>query len=234
MTTMEAEPAVESATKLRVLLADDHAMLREGLAMLIGGQADMEVVAQAENGRDAVRLACDEKPDVAVLDVSMPEMGGAEAAEAIRKECPQVRVLALTRHADQAYVRRLLQAGAAGYVLKKGAADALINAIRVVAKGGTYVEPQLAGALLQRTFGRTPAEAAAEQAPMLSAREEEVLRSIAWGRSNKEIAAELGLSIKTVESYKAVALEKLQLRNRSDIVRYAVTRGWLSTDSAPE
>jgi DNA-binding NarL/FixJ family response regulator len=145
-----------------------------------------------------------------------------------------VRVLALTRHADQAYVRRLLQAGAAGYVLKKGAADALINAIRVVAKGGTYVEPQLAGALLQRTFGPTPAEAAAEQAPMLSAREEEVLRSIAWGRSNKEIAAELGLSIKTVESYKAVALEKLQLRNRSDIVRYAVTRGWLSTDSAPE
>ena len=218
--------APESMTKLRVLLADDHAILREGLAMLIEGQAD--------NGRDAVRLARDEHPDVAVLDVSMPELGGAEAAEAIRKECPDVRVLALTRHADQAYVRRLLQSGAAGYVLKKGAADALINAIRVVAKGGTYVEPQLAGALLQRTFGRTPAEAAGEQQAMLSAREEEVLRSIAWGRSNKEIAAELGLSIKTVESYKAVALEKLQLRNRSDIVRYAVTRGWLSTDSAPE
>jgi len=226
--------AVMNQGKVRVLLADDHAILREGLAMLIGGEEDMEVIAQAENGREAVRLACDEKPDVAVLDVSMPELGGAEATEAIRSECPEVRVLALTRHGDQAYVRRLLQAGAAGYVLKKGAADALINAIRVVARGGTYVEPQLAGALLQRTFGRSPTEAANDQAAMLSAREEEVLRSIAWGRSNKEIAAELGLSIKTVESYKAVALEKLQLRNRSDIVRYAVTRGWLSTDSAPE
>lgn len=236
MTVPEASRFSHGAhpSKLRVLLADDHAILREGLVMLIGGQDDMAVIAQAENGRDAVRLAREEQPDVAVLDVSMPELGGAEAAEAIRKDCPDVRVLALTRHADQAYVRRLLQAGASGYVLKKGAADALINAIRVVAKGGTYVEPQLAGALLQRTFGRTPAEAAGESTPMLSAREEEVLRSIAWGRSNKEIAAELGLSIKTVESYKAVALEKLQLRNRSDIVRYAVSRGWLSADSAPE
>lgn len=220
--------------KLRVLLADDHAMLREGLAMLIAGQSDMMVVAQAQNGREAVRLACDERPDVAVLDISMPELGGAEAAEAIRKECPDVRVLALTRHADPAYVRRLLQAGASGYVLKKGAADALINAIRIVARGGTYIEPQLAGSLLQRTFCRTPDEAAADIGVMLSAREEEVLRSIAWGRSNKEIAAELGLSIKTVESYKAVALEKLSLRNRSDIVRYAVSRGWLSAESAPE
>lgn len=221
--------------KLRVLLADDHAILREGLAMLIGGQSDMTVVAQAENGREAVRLACEAHPDVAVVDVSMPELGGAETTEAMRRECPDVRVLALTRHADHAYVRRLLQAGAAGYVLKKGAADALINAIRVVAKGGTYVEPQLAGALLQRTFGRAPGDATTlDNANLLSAREEEVLRSIAWGRSNKEIAAELGLSIKTVESYKAVALEKLQLRNRSDIVRYAVTRGWLSQESAPE
>jgi two-component system, NarL family, response regulator NreC len=235
--TAESNSAIVPETggaKLRVLLADDHAVLREGLAMLIAGQPDMAVVAQAENGREAVRLACDEHPDVAVLDVSMPEMGGAEAAEAIRERCPDVRVLALTRHADHAYVRRLLHAGASGYVLKKGAADALINAIRVVARGGTYVEPQLAGALLQRTFGRSTAEASGSGGVMLSAREEEVLRSIAWGRSNKEIAAELGLSIKTVESYKAVALEKLQLRNRSDIVRYAVTRGWLSQDSAPE
>lgn len=232
MNTTEA--VTLSHKPLRVLVADDHAVLREGLAMLIGRQSDMTVVAQADNGRDAVRMACDQHPDVAVLDVSMPELGGAEAAEAIRSECPDVRVLALTRHSDQAYVRRLLQAGAAGYVLKKGAAEALINAIRVVAKGGTYVEPQLAGTLLQRTFGRTPVETTGESQALLSAREEEVLRSIAWGRSNKEIAAELGLSIKTVESYKAVALEKLQIRNRSDIVRYAVSRGWLSAESAPE
>jgi len=218
---------------LRILLADDHAILREGLAMLIAGQADMKVVAQAANGREAVRYACDLKPDIAVLDVSMPDLGGAEAAEQIRQLCPATRVVALTRHADPGYVRRLLQAGAAGYVLKKSAADALINAIRAVAQGGTYVEPALAGTMLQRAFARQ-VDGGAHPREALSAREEEVLRSIAWGRSNKEIAAELGLSIKTVESYKATALAKLDLRNRADIVRYALGRGWLAEDSAPE
>lgn len=220
--------------KLRILLADDHAILREGLAVLINGQDDMAVVAQAANGREAVRLAMDREPDVAVLDVSMPEIGGAEATEQILKQCPKVRVVALTRHADQAYVRRLLQAGASGYVLKKSAADALINAIRTVAHGGTYVEPGLAGPLLQRAFSQAGTARAAHNGEALTAREEEVLRAIAWGRSNKDIAAGLGLSIKTVESYKADAVEKLQLRTRTDIVRYAVTRGWLSADHAPE
>ena len=218
--------------KLRVMLADDHAMLREGLAMLIGGQEDMVVVGQASNGREAVEMAKASKPDVAVLDVSMPELGGAAACEEIVAACPGVRVLALTRHADAGYVRRLLQAGAAGYVLKKSAGDALINAIRTVAEGGTYVEPALAGALLQRAYSQP--QGAARAAAELSLREEEVMRGIAWGRSNKEIAAELGLSIKTVESYKAAALEKLALRNRADIVRYALGRGWLNEESAPE
>jgi two-component system response regulator NreC len=220
-------------SKLRILVADDHAILREGLAVLINGQSDMAVIAQAANGREAVALAKAREPDVAVLDVSMPEMGGAEATEQIRAHCPNVRVLALTRHGDQAYLRRLLQAGASGYVLKKTAADALISAIRVVAQGGTYVEPGLAGPLLQHAFtlGTTRGGHTREA---LTSREEEVLRAIAWGESNKEIAAELGLSIKTVESYKAAALDKLHLRTRADIVRYAVTRGWLSEDRAPE
>jgi DNA-binding NarL/FixJ family response regulator len=219
--------------KLRVLIADDHAILREGLAVLINGQPDMAVVAQAENGHDAVDLARERRLDVAVLDVSMPRLGGAEAAEQIRACCPNVRVIALTRHADQAYLRRLLQAGAVGYVLKKSAAETLISAIRTVAQGGTYVEPGLAGPLLKRAFSQF-GEARANRREMLTAREEEVLKSIAWGRSNKEIAVELGLSIKTVESYKAGAVEKLELRTRADIVRYAVTRGWLSEDRAPE
>lgn len=222
-------------SRLRILLVDDHAMIREGLAVLINGQEDMAVVAQAENGREAVRIAKEEKPDVAVLDVSMPELGGAETAEALRARAPEVRVLALTRHADPAYVRRMLQSGAAGYVLKKGSAENLIKAIRVVAGGGTYVEPQLAGAMLQKAFAQPGTAAKGDGGgPALSAREEEVLRAIAWGRSNKEIAAELGLSIKTVESYRAGAVEKLRLRTRADIVRYAVSRGWLSGDSAPE
>jgi two-component system, NarL family, response regulator NreC len=219
---------------LRILIADDHAIVRDGLCVLINGQPDMEVVTQAGTGREAVRLAVETKPDVAILDVSMPDMGGPEAAEQMGEHCPSVRVLALTRHADQAYLRRLLQAGASGYVLKKSAADTLINAIRVVAKGGTYIEPNLAGSLLQRTFSHTLAGRKTHQRDVLSAREEEVLQGIAWGRSNKEIAASLSLSIKTVESYKSAAIEKLHLRTRADIVRYAVARGWLAEDKAPD
>ena len=223
---------MDATHKLRVLLADDHAMLREGLAMLIDAQDDMEVVGQAANGREAVQLAKTLNPDIVVMDVSMPELGGAEASEQIRDNCPDVRVLALTRHADQGYLRRLLQAGASGYVLKKSAADALINALRVVAGGGTYLEPTLAGAVVERALG-SPGKVRQDR-DMLTLREEEVLRWIAWGRSNKEIAASLAISIKTVESYKASATQKLGLRSRSDIMRYALARGWLAEDKAPE
>ena len=201
--------------------------------MLIEGQPDMEVAGQASNGVEAVALAKHILPDVALLDVAMPELGGVAACEQIVASCPGVRVIALARHADPGYVRRLLQAGARGYVLMKSAGDALINAIRTVAQGGTYVEPSLAGAMLQRTYS-PPKAATKSAAAELSLREEEVMRAIAWGRSNKEIAAELGLSIKTVESYKAAALDKLELRNRADIVRYALGRGWFTEDSAPE
>ena len=222
-------------TKLRILLADDHAMLREGLTVLINSQPDMEVVAQAVNGRDAVRLAKEILPDVAILDVSMPDLSGSEATEQILTACPNVRVLALTRHGECAYVRRLLQAGATGYVVKKSAVDELIDAVRIVARGETYVEPSLASALLQRSFrhSRKGGESV-QETERLSGREEEVLRSIAWGRSNKETAAEFSLSIKTVESYKASACQKLKLRSRADIVRYAVARGWLSEEASPE
>jgi DNA-binding NarL/FixJ family response regulator len=219
--------------KLRILVADDHNIVRQGLAALINAQTDMTVVAEASGGKEAMERACELKPDIAVLDVSMPDIGGAEAAERIRRECPDVRVIALTRHTDQAYVRRLLRAGANGYVLKKSAAEALINAIRVVAKGGTYVEPELAGAVFERAFSPTHG-GAANPADQLSGREEQVLRSLAWGRSSKEIAGELGISVKTVESYKSTATEKLSLRSREDIVRYALARGWLSDDTSPE
>ena len=221
-------------SKLRILLADDHVIVRDGLCLLVNGQPDMEVVAQASTGREALRLAMETTPDVVVLDVSMPDMGGAEAAEKIGLHCPDVRILTLTRHADQSYLRRLLEAGASGYVLKKSAADALINAIRIVAQGGTYIEPGLAGPLLQRTFSHPGTVKKSQGREVLSAREEEVLQAIAWGRSNKEIAGSLSLSIKTVESYKAAAIEKLHLRTRADIVRYAVARGWLAEDKAPE
>lgn len=217
---------------LRILLADDHAVLREGLSMLIDAQPDMDVVAQARGGREATQLCEQHSPDIVVLDVSMPDMDGAEAAECMRRSCPRARVLALTRHADQGYLRRLLRAGAVGYVLKRTAADALIDAIRTVARGGTYIDPSLIGGLVSRAVG-APAEPTGRHVE-LTEREEQVLRLIAWGQSNKEVAAKLGLSVKTVESYKATALQKLQLRSRTDILRYALAQRWLGDDSGPE
>jgi DNA-binding NarL/FixJ family response regulator len=193
-------------------------------------------VAQARGGREAVRLAEQLHPDVAVLDVSMPDLGGAEAAEQIRQCCPKVRTIALTRHADLGYLRRMLRAGASGYVLKRTAADALIGAIRVVAEGGNYVDPSLAGALVSRTLGSggDNGHGTSAHGAELSQREEQVLRLVAWGQSNKEIAGALGLSVKTVESYKATALEKLKLRSRTDILRHALGQRWLREDSDPE
>lgn len=222
-------------TQLRVLVADDHAVLREGLTLLIQAHPDMEVVAQARGGREATQLASRYRPDVVVLDVSMPDLDGAAAAEQIRAACPQAHVLALTRHADQGYLRRMLRAGATGYVLKKTAADALIDAIRTVSQGGTYIDPSLVGALVARVVS-TPelSEEATRRRAELTEREEQVLRLIAWGQSNKEVATKLGISVKTVESYKATALDKLRLRSRTDILRYALTHKWLNEDADPE
>lgn len=218
--------------KLRILLADDHTMLRDGLSVLINDQPDMEVVAQAGTGRQAVQLAKECSPDIAVLDISMPDMAGIEAAQQIATRVPTTRVIALSRNPDPGCARRAFRAGVAGFVLKRSAAEALIHAIRVVAGGESYVEPGLAVEI----FSLAGAQAANDRGGSLrlSYREEEVMRSIAWGLSNKEIAGELGLSIKTVESYKASALEKLRLRSRADIVRYAVRIGWLSPERMQE
>ena len=222
-------------TKLRILLADDHGVLRDGLTLLINAQPDMQVVASARGGREAVQLAVQLEPQLVILDVSMPDLDGAEAAEQIRGCCPGVRILALTRYADQGYLRRLLDAGASGYVLKRTAGDALIDAIRVVAEGGSYIDPTLAGNLFARMAKATGAGSVLPQRHgVLAEREMQVLRLIAWGQSNKEIAAQLGLSVKTIESYKASALDKLQLRSRTDILRYALASNWLNEDSEPE
>jgi two-component system, NarL family, response regulator NreC len=212
---------------LRVVLADDHEVVRAGLRALVDACADMSVVGEARDGAEAIRRACELKPDVLIMDLSMPRMDGAEATARIRRECPGVKVIALTAHDDRAHLTRLLQAGAAGYVLKRGAADELVRAIRTVAGGATYVDPTLAGSLLRKAadpFGPDSSDVAAP----LSEREEEVLRQIAWGHSNKEIAEALGISTKTVETYKARITDKLGLRSRTEMVRYALRRGWLS------
>ena len=220
-------------TKLRILLVDDHAVLRAGLKLLINAQTDMAVVGEAGSGQEAIRQTKEHKPDIIVMDISLPDLSGAEVTEQIKQIYTQVRVLALTRHSDQGYLRRLLRAGASGYVLKKTAADELLNAIRSVATGGTYLDPSVAGELVESFVGRLATVDAGHTLNELTEREVQALRLIAWGRSNKEIAAQLGISVKTVEYHKAHATEKLHLSSRTDILRYALAQGWLDADEDP-
>lgn len=212
--------------QIRVLIAEDHAVVREGLKMLVNAQADMEVVGEASSGQEALEKTFDLNPDVVLMDVTMPKLNGAQAARRLKAERPDVRVLALSVHEDKAYLRELLAAGALGYVLKRSAAEELINAIRVVASRGVYLDPALA----DKVVGGFILGPAPERSPLentLSQREGEVLRLIARGFSNKEIASRLVISIKTVETYKTRAMSKTGLQNRADIVRYAVEHGWL-------
>ena len=209
---------------LRILLADDHTVVREGLRALIQAEPDLTLVGEAGDGEAAYREALRLRPDVVVMDVSMPGVGGAEATGRLRQACPEIRVVALTAHADGGYVRRLLEAGVSGYVLKRAAAHVLIEAIHTVAAGGMYLDPSVAGRVVEGYVRPPRAEATSE----LSPREEDVLRILAQGYSNKEIGARLEISIKTVETYKARAMEKLGLGSRVDLVRYALQRGWLA------
>ena len=216
-------------SKLRVFLADDHMVVREGLKSLVNAQPDMHVVGEADNGDAAWRAARDLDPDVAVMDVSMPAMSGAEATEHLKRERPRVKVLALTVYEDRSYLRQMLDAGASGYVLKRAATDELVRAIRTVAAGGSYVDPTLVGTLVSSYFNQGTAEGRAP-AGELSERESQVLRLIAWGYSNKEIGWKLNISTKTVDTYKLRLMEKLNLRSRTDIVRYALRQGLLQEE----
>jgi two-component system response regulator NreC len=213
-------------TKLRILLADDHKMLRDGLRLLIDSQPDMRVVGEAATGKEALTRARETRPDIVVMDLSMPELNGLQATEQLIAEAPGTKVIALTAHEDECYLSQLCKAGASGFVLKRSAGDELLHAIGEVAKGGFYFEPSLAGKALARQ--RSAGAARALDSATLSDREKEVLIRIAWGYSNKEIAAQLGLSVKTVETYKVRVGEKLRLRSRTEMVQYAVRQGWLS------
>ena len=216
--------------KLRILLADDHKIVREGLRLLINSQPDMQVVGEAANGREVLVKARELKPDVVVMDLSMPELNGLQATERLKAEHPKMKVVALTAHEDESYLRQLCKVGAAGYVLKRSAGDELVKAISEVAKGGLYFDPTLANRALASQ--RAPSTANGEpRAAELSEREKDVLIQLAWGYSNKEIAAKLNISVKTVETYKVRIGEKLGLRSRSDIVQYAMRQGWMNETS---
>ena len=213
--------------RIRVLLADDHQVVRDGLRLLIDGQRDMRVVGEAGNGKEALQQARDLKPDVVVMDLSMPELNGLLATERLKAELPEIKVVALTVHEDASYLLHLCKAGAAGYVLKRSAGDDLIRAIRAVAAGGLHFDPTLASKALAGRAGESPRKTGLHPGD-LSEREREVLILLAWGYSNKEIARDLTLSIKTVETYRVRIGEKLGLRSRTEIVQYALRQGWLS------
>jgi DNA-binding NarL/FixJ family response regulator len=211
---------------IRVLLADDHVTVRHGLKLLIDGQQDMEVVSEASDGNGTVQQARESRPDVIVMDISMPGMNGLVATRKLKQAERDAAIVILTRHGDDAYLQELLRAGASGYVLKQSPPSELLHAIRAVAAGGQYLDSTLTARVTAR-FVTRETDKTLKSSAALSDREAEVLRRIAAGYSNKEIAARLALSVKTVEAHKANAMRKLDLKGRIDIVKYAILQGWL-------
>ncbi len=216
--------------KIRVLLADDHAVLRAGLRLLLHTQPDMEVVGEAGDFPEAVRLTSSARPDVLILDLTMPGGNGIQTIERIVKESPQPRILVLTMHDDPSYLRAALAAGAAGYVVKKAADTELLSAVRAVSQGRMFVDLDMSGARMQTILGEKDDganTATTGPASTLSPREREVLQILAQGHTNQAVADRLFLSVKTVESYRSRLMQKLKLSTRADLIRYAVEVGLL-------
>jgi DNA-binding NarL/FixJ family response regulator len=212
--------------KTSIFLADDHAVMREGLKMLINSQPDMEVIGEAGDGRMALARVAELRPDVAVLDISMPEMNGATVAQRIKETCPHVRIAVLTVQQDRVYVRQLLSAGATGYILKLARPTDFLQAIRTVAAGGMYIHPGAADAAGPAV---TTSEPLHHQRVELTARETELLQLVARGFNNKEISERMEVTVKTVETYKARVMEKLGFRSRVQVIQFAILQGWMQT-----
>jgi two-component system response regulator NreC len=218
--------------KIRVMIADDHAILRAGLRMLVNAQADMEVVSEAPDGEQAVQVARETRPDVALLDLTMPQVGGMKALQEMVRACSEVRVLVLTMHDDPAYLRSALAAGACGYLLKRAVDAELIAAIRAVHRGGIFVDPRLANVLVQDVIAKDSTKAGSTRpANILSRRELQVLRLVARGYTSAEIAKQIFVGVKTIETYRSRFAEKLGLRTRSDVIRFAVQMGLLTPET---
>lgn len=212
--------------RIRILLSDDHMVLRSGLKLMLNAQADMEVVGEAGEGQETLELVSNLQPDVLLLDLSMPGLDGIQVLETVQVRFPTLKVLVLTMHDDEEYVKRVLSLGARGYILKRAADVELLAAIRTVFKGGIFVDSALSGILVREAF---PAqEKRQKDGEPLSEREREVLKLVAMGYTNRQIAESLVISVKTVESHKAHIKEKLDLRGRSELVRYAVQHGFIA------
>ncbi len=218
--------------KIRVMIVDDHAILRAGLRMLVNAQADMEVVSEASDGEKAVQEVRETNPDVTLLDLTMPRVGGMKALQGIARNCHETRVLVLTMHDDPAYLRSALAAGASGYLLKRAVDAELISAIRAVHRGGIFVDPRLASILVQDVLAKKGTKTGRTQrVNILSDRELQVLKLVARGYSSAQIAKQIFVGVKTVETYRSRFVEKLGLRTRSDVIRFAVQMGLLTPET---
>jgi two-component system response regulator NreC len=215
--------------RVQVLVAEDHQTVREGLKMLIDREVDMQIVGEAADGTEAINKALTLRPQVVVMDLSMPGMSGLNATRKLKEMAPDIHIVALTRHSEGRYLQDLLKAGASGYVLKQSSSEELIRAIRSVVAGNSYLDPAVTGEMVKK-YSAGEAKSFSASSESLSQREEEVLRLIAAGYSNKEIANRLDISVKTVEAHKANSIRKLGLKGRIDIVHYALMQGWLKSN----
>ena len=214
---------------LKILIVDDHKLMREGLAELIRHEDGMSVVGEAESGIMAVRLACELKPDIVLMDIEMPDLNGIEAARQIRKEAPEVKIIALSMHEDRRFVRQMFGAGARGYVLKGSAFEELAIAIRTVASGHIYANLNLSDMLLT-DYIKELSDTTKPMASLLTAREREVLQLLAEGNGNKEIAVKLNVSVTTIDSHRKHITDKLGLHSIAELTRYAIHEGMVSAE----
>jgi DNA-binding NarL/FixJ family response regulator len=213
--------------KIRIVLADDHPIVLDGLRNLIRAEPDFELVGEASSGLTALKIIREQRPDVAVLDISMPELNGIMLSRRLATEMPALKLLVLTLHEDRAYLNQALEAGVRGYVLKRSAVENLVQAVRAVLVGGLYIDPAIVGRVFESKQINKRLAARKGVSPALTDREADVLKMAALGFTNKEIASRLDVGVKSIETYKARGLEKLGLKTRAELVRYASGQGWL-------
>lgn len=214
---------------IRILLADDHKIVRDGLRTLIEKETGMEVIGEAENGRKALKMVQKIRPNIVIIDVTMPDMNGIEATRKIVTEAPGVKVIALSMHSDRRFVLGMLEAGASGYLMKDCAFDELAKAVRSVATGQTYLSPSIADVLVKGYLDKVNEKLSAARSP-LTQREREILQLLAEGQSSKEIASHLGVSVKTVETHRRNMMQKLNMRSVAELTKYAIREGLISVE----